>query len=263
MKRVCPNCAQFIDRKLEVCPYCKKSVKGERENILERDKNIKRSEKIAGKKKERFKKTAKLSSVDSSLYGKINIATPDSIYFNSAEYSAKKARGDYEPEKIKWWEIYKWADLVLTRRNINKVVNKNSKTPPENLSYISMIILTILIGFTGLHNFYSKNYRRGAWMLSLFSLSFFVVGMTEMVPAFANLKIEYSLGALPGLIVILMWFFDIIRVVFKKYIYQKTRIEYIKRLDIETRAKLGKKYIDLENCGKRVPRERRKKTEKV
>lgn len=262
MKRVCPNCAQFIDRKLEVCPHCKKPVKRDRVNVIERDKT---PSKIAkdGKRKEKSKKAKKATIVDASLYGKINIATPDSIYFNSSEYSAKKARGEYEPEKIKWWEIYKWADLVLTRRTINKVVNKNSKKPPENLSYVSMIILTILIGFTGLHNFYAKNYRRGAWMLSLFSLSIFVVGMTDAVPAFADLKIVYSLGALPGLIVVLMWFFDIVRVIFKRYIYQKSRIEYIKMLDIETRAKLGRRYIDLENCGKRVPRVRRKKTEKV
>lgn len=244
MKRVCPNCAKFISRKEQVCPYCQKPTKREKINYSKADEvKIKNNKKDSGKK-------SKNINTNTDKYGTINIATNESIYYNSAEYSAKKARGEYEPEKLKWWEIYKWADRLWTRNKIKKVVNKNSNQPPENLSYASMLILTLLTGFTGLHNIYAKNYKRGIIMLSLFSISMAVVGLVDYLPFLE--KVQYSIGGFFGFVVLLMWVFDIFRVIFKKYIYKLSKIEFIKMLDIETRAKLGKKYIDMSKFDKKT-----------
>lgn len=251
MKRVCPHCAQFIDRKLEICPACGKPVKSDRVNVAKKDRDV-----IVKTKKP---KKDKSQNADNKNYGTIHISTSESIYYNSAEYSAKKARGEYQPEKLKWWEIYKWADRVWVKRKINKVVNKNSNQPPENLSYVSMLILTLLIGFSGLNNIYAKNYRRGITMLSFFSISLLVVGLTEQLPFL--LKVQYSLGGLLGFVVLIMWLFDIFRVVFKKYVYKTSKLEYIRMLDIETRAKLGKKYIDLNSIGKKLKKSKKENNE--
>ena len=58
--------------------------------------------------------------------GELEIDTTDVTYFEGAKqpYGAKSARGERDDEKIQWWEIYKWADLYLARRKINKEVKK-------------------------------------------------------------------------------------------------------------------------------------------
>ena len=67
--------------------------------------------------------------------GEININTKDveiigeetaKIYDEKQKqtYSVKKARGDYREPKIKWWEIYKWADRSFARRKIKREVSK-------------------------------------------------------------------------------------------------------------------------------------------
>lgn len=261
MKRVCPNCAEFIDKKTEICPHCGKPVvyNNSLKEIKKTNDNSDLKKSDIPIKKERKKRQPKPSKYDMDIHeskdGTIHIDTPESLYYSSPEYKQRKAKGEYGHDKLKWWEIYRWADLTLTRRKINKIVNKNSNMPPDNLSYVSMILLTILIGFTGLHNVYAKNYTRGIIMASLFTISMVVVALSESVPFFNS--VLYSLGAFPGLIVFLMWFFDIFKVIFKKYIYKKSKLEYIKRLDVETRAKLSKKYIDMSKYETKSWKERR------
>ena len=249
MKRICPNCAEFIDKKYSVCPKCGKPIHGAKNKkdseptYSNRSNNIKTnlsSDKSSQKKARRGLTFADIEAIPDNS---VHINTKDSIYYTSGEYSARKARGEYSPEKLKWWEIYKWADQTMTRRKINKIVNRNSNMPPNNLSIVNMILLTLLIGYTGLNHIYSKNYRRGIVMISLLTVSLTVIGLSDSVQVLKS--VIYSLGAFPGLIVLIMWIYDIFRVIFKKYVYKRSRLEYIKKLDIETRAKISKKYIDM------------------
>ena len=60
------------------------------------------------------------------------------------EYSVKKARGDYRPSRIKWWEIYKLADRAFARRKIKKDVTKAAKVKPDFVSKAKLLILAIL-----------------------------------------------------------------------------------------------------------------------
>lgn len=248
MKKVCLNCARFIDKKADVCPYCGHVFTAPKKNVINVDKQQKQN---TPKKK----KSKTVVTVNEN-YGTIHISTKDSVYYSSKDYSARVARGEYKPEKLKWYEVDKWADKILTRRRINKVVNKEASKVPENLNYWAMLVLTILTGFVGLHNFYAKNYKRGIFMLCMFLFSLGIVGLVPYLPFLSY--VQWSLGGGIGLIVAVMWFLDVFRVIFKKYIYQYSRIEYIKMLDTETRAKLGQKYIDLQNCGKRVKRTKEK-----
>ena len=76
---------------------------------------------------------------------------------NKQEYSIKKARGDYRPTKLKWWEIYKLADRAFARRKIKKDVAKAAKIRPDFISKTKLLLLAIFFGWFGAHNFYAKN----------------------------------------------------------------------------------------------------------
>lgn len=158
-------------------------------------------------------------------------------------YSIKKARGDYRQPKVKWWEIYKLADRSFARRKIKKEVSKAGKVKPDFVSKPKLLILAILFGWCGVHNFYARNKTKG-----FVSLSFFVVSVLGMalndVPFFK--MFELWIIGFSGFVVLLIWISDIINIMFNKFQYRVQRDKFIASLNIETRAKLGEKYIDLE-----------------
>lgn len=158
-------------------------------------------------------------------------------------YSVKKARGDYRQPKVKWWEIYKLADRSFARRKIKKEVSKAGKVKPDFISKPKLLILAILFGWCGVHNFYARNKKKG-----FVSLSFFVVSILGMilndVPFFK--MFELWIIGFSGFVVLLIWISDVINIMFNKFQYRVQRDKFIASLNIETRAKLGEKYIDLE-----------------
>ena len=78
-------------------------------------------------------------------------------------------------------------------------------------------------------------------MLGSFLVSLVVIMLAESVPFFAS--IQLSIGGLSGMIVMVMWLWDLFAIIFKKFRYRTTKLAYIKSLDVETRARLGTKYI--------------------
>lgn len=150
--------------------------------------------------------------------------------------------GKYEMEKLKWWEIYRWADRQLAKNKINKIVKKESLKRPEKVSYWVLFFLTLFSGFVGIHNFYAGNTKRGVVSSSCFGLAFFFVIFLNGIKFF-NMYMQGLLCAIPGLICLFIWVSDFIAIIFKRFKYSKSKIEFIKTLDIETRARLGKKYI--------------------
>ncbi len=152
---------------------------------------------------------------------------------------------DYRQEKLKWWEIYRFADRWLVRRAINKHVRKASVVRPEKTSFWTLLLLAIFTGFLGGHSFYAKNYKRGIVSLSCFSLSIVMVVLMDYIPFMQNF--QYSLCALPGLISLMMWAWDILLIIIKKYKFRVSKLDYIYSLDVETRARLNNKYIDIPN----------------
>lgn len=158
-------------------------------------------------------------------------------------YSIKKARGDYKPPKIKWWEIYKIADRAFARRKIKKEVAKASKVKPDFISKGKLLALAIFFGWFGAHNFYAKNKKKGFVSLG-FLITSFLGMMLNNVPFFK--AIELWLIGFTGFVVLVIWISDVVNIIFNKFTYRIQKEKFISGMNIETRAKLGEKYIDLD-----------------
>ena len=159
-------------------------------------------------------------------------------------YSIKKARGDFREPKIKWWEIYKLADRYFARRKIKKEVNKAAKIKPDFIKKSKLALLAIFLGWTGAHNFYAKNKKKG-WV-SIVSLIVWlgVIYLSTKVKFFA--AIQVSVGGFAGFVNIIIWFGDAINILFNNFRYRIQKEAFIFGMNVKTRAKLGEKYIDLE-----------------
>ena len=153
-----------------------------------------------------------------------------------------KEDGEYKVQKLEWWEIYKWADRQLAKNKIKKMVKKEAVKKPERVSFWVLLSLCLFSGFVGVHNFYCGNTRRGIIQASCFALAFGFVIFLDGI-AFFNLYMQGLMCALPGLIAVVMWLTDFIAIIFKRFRFEESRLNYIKTLDLETRARLGKKYI--------------------
>ena len=176
--------------------------------------------------------------VESSSY----FAKSKNKYTPSAERIVIENNGKYELEKLQWWEIYRWADRQLAKNKIKKVVRKEAVKRPERVSLWVLFSLCLFSGFLGVHNFYAGNIKRGLVSSICFTVAMVFVAFLDKIPFF-NMYFQGLLCALPGLICILIWFVDTISIIFKRFKYNTSRMNYIKTLDIETRARLGKKYI--------------------
>ena len=187
--------------------------------------------------------------------GEFNIDTKDveiigeeaaKIYeekMNRQTYSVRKARGDYRPPKIKWWEIYKLADRSFARRKIKREISKAAKVKPDFVSKGKLLTLAIFFGWLGVHNFYAKNKKKGFVTLTFLLIS--ILGMAlNSVPFFK--AIELWMIGFTGFVVLSIWISDSINIMFNKFEYRIQKDKFISGLNVETRAKLGEKYIDLE-----------------
>lgn len=277
LTRICKNCFQSYKGKPDVCPHCGEPTgfgpKNLEENNTEEEQNTqkvkkakKRRHHVSSKEimdsidfetllaqtndkdvnswKEKQKKKDKIeATIDSS--GEINVDTTKESYLpQTYTYSVKKARGEYTKPDIKWWEIYKWADVWFVRRKIKKQVNRASHYKPTQFSKTWMIILAILFGWMGAHNFYARNYKKG-W----FVLIAFILGCVAVFhPAFAAVKVSIGGGLL--FIDAVMWGLDIINLIINQYSYRLSKWKFIDSLNTDTRAKLGYKYIDKEEYKK-------------
>lgn len=187
--------------------------------------------------------------------GEYNIDTSDVTYLEGVEtptYSVKKARGEVTQEKIKWWEIYKWADRMLARRKINKEVNKAATATPVGISRVAMIIYCLLFGWLGIHNFYAHNFKRGWFVL----VSFVIVIIVTSIDVLIEIMGVFVGGGL-GFVVFAMWMIDLFSLFFGKYKYRISKEQFISNLNVETRAKLGKKYIALDKTVFKAKEEKR------
>lgn len=317
-KRVCPMCAEIIDKKLTKCPICghnfaaekedelaafansldekgeqksniapsagvvtqeNLSENGDKDNLdissdgadtnLSADKNdaettlTEDAEKTSAagganeagaasgneasrtavrKRRKHKRKQQEVPDVKKDENGELEIDTTDVTYFEGAKqpYGAKSARGERDDEKIQWWEIYKWADLYLARRKINKEVNKAARIEPTYIKHGVLLCLAILFGWMGAHNFYAKNRGKGWFVLSSLIIALTVVS----VPAFKGV-IDVSIGGGLGFVILIMWLSDIISIVMRRYKFRESKLKFIAKLNLETRKKLGKKYINI------------------
>lgn len=317
-KRVCPMCAEIIDKKLTKCPICghnfaaekedelaafansldekgeqksniapsaggvtqeNLSENGDKDNLdissdgadtnLSADKNDaettltedaektsaagganeagaasgnEASQTAVRKRRKHKRKQQEVPDVKKDENGELEIDTTDVTYFEGAKqpYGAKSARGERDDEKIQWWEIYKWADLYLARRKINKEVNKAARIEPAYIKHGVLLCLAILFGWMGAHNFYAKNRGKGWFVLSSLIIALIVVS----VPAFKGV-IDVSIGGGLGFVILIMWLSDIISIVLRRYKFRESKLKFIAKLNLETRKKLGKKYINI------------------
>lgn len=317
-KRVCPMCAEIIDKKLTKCPICghnfaaekedelaafansldekgeqksniapsagvvtqeNLSENGDKDNLdissdgadtnLSADKNDaettitedaektsaagganeagaasgnEASQTAVRKRRKHKRKQQEVPDVKKDENGELEIDTTDVTYFEGAKqpYGAKSARGERDDEKIQWWEIYKWADLYLARRKINKEVNKAARIEPAYIKHGVLLCLAILFGWMGAHNFYAKNRGKGWFVLSSLIIALIVVS----VPAFKGI-IDVSIGGGLGFVILIMWLSDVISIVMRRYKFRESKLKFIAKLNLETRKKLGKKYINI------------------
>ncbi len=177
--------------------------------------------------------------------GDYNIDTKDVTFLEGVDYksySAKQARGEKPArEKINWWEIYKWADLMLARRKINKEVKKASYKIPYGISRTKMLLLCIFLGWFGAHDFYAKNNKRG-WTVLSFNV---VVALVINIPILYKLMGIFVGGGL-GFVLVVMWISDLYAIITNHYKYRISKEEFISNLNVETRGKLPKRYWNLD-----------------
>ena len=276
----CPRCASEITEFDSVCPRCglpiaehsskniKRTKKLEQKAEKKRVKEQKKKEKQAQfeiktdfsqyKKKEYMtkKQTQNALEFDVDENNEYNIDTSDVEIIDKETremlakrekqtYSVKKARGEYNPEKIHWWELYKVANRAFARKKIKKEVNKAAKIKPDFVKKSKLLTLSIFLGWAGVHNFYAKNTRKGWFMLVCLGLWFGVIAFAMGGNAFFQ-SIQLSVGGFAGFLLLTTWFSDIINIIFNNFKYRIQKVQFISRLNVETRAKLGEKYIDME-----------------
>ena len=186
--------------------------------------------------------------------GEYNIDTRDVTFFEGASdsYSAK----DKPKQKPQWWEIYKWADIYFARKKINKEVNKAAVEIPSYISKSWMLVLCLFFGWMGAHNYYAKNYKKGA---------FITIAILIALPV-ANIKalegiIQISVGGGLGFIVLFCWIWDFISILINKYKYRESRLKFIAKLNAKTREKLGQKYQTIHDWF--VPYEEKRSAKKL
>ena len=280
MKKLCRECYRYIDRRADVCPYCHKPQKVKKEAAKAQSaektypdqaanepisKNVINDETkgnapvdsrgrvrwVPKHKREGYKEQQEfLKGTNMRECGR-HIDVSDVTYFDQLNGKGKyrtdspDRKNGFKQEKLKWWEIYMRIDRYFARHKIKKVVAKESTQKPQGVSYWLTLFLSIFTGFLGLHNIYTKNYKRGFWELGLFSWAMLIVILMDYLPWLKS--VQMSLCALPALIDVLMWVYDIMALIFKKYQYTQTKLNFIYGLDIETRARLGRKFINVPN----------------
>lgn len=178
--------------------------------------------------------------------GAYDIDTTDVTYLEGIENpttSVRKARGELKEEKLKWWEIYKWADRMLAKRKIMKEVNKASHKTPRGISRSLMITYTILLGWLGIQNFYAGNKKKG-WVSVVCVTTAVIVVNVPVLYEFCGIFI----GGGCGFVALWIWISDLISILLNKFKYKISKEEFISNLNVKTRAKLGKKYIDLDRA---------------
>ena len=278
--KVCPRCGMPTDR-MEFAEDLEEQAKSEKLNVAqkkekrrlakEQRKEAKRQRKLekqitstdfsqfAGKAEDQKvargkRKNDKTLRFDIDENGEFNIDTSDveiigeetmKVLDEKREqtYSVKKARGDYKPPRIKWWEIYKLADRSFARRKIKREISKASKVKPEKVSKLKLFMLCLFFGWFGVHNFYVGNKRKG--FTSLIFMTLATLGMIFSELAFVQ-AIELWLIGFSGFVVLFIWLSDIVNIIFNQFSYKIQRDGFIAGMNVETRAKLGEKYIDLD-----------------
>lgn len=316
-RKVCPNCAQFINSKDAVCPFCgevlknnkaelevdevkhdlvKSDVKSldktivasseqlnsekdeENKSDLENDVNLQNINNkydneneitnfnnenaenvnlIKPKRHAHKKKNQEKPQVEDAGNGEYSINTDDVTFFEGAKanYSEKKARGEGNEEKIEWWEIYKWADLYLARKKIKKEVNKAAVVEPNYVNHLTLLLLCLFFGIFGAHNYYAKNYKKGVFV----TISLFIALTVISIPQLKGV-IDLSVGGGLGFVVVSMWIWDFISILTYRYKFRESSLKFICKLNLQTRKKLGKKYININEWF--VPYEERKARKK-
>lgn len=255
LKRMCKNCFEMYEGKPDVCPHCGVALKQDqpKKGKIKKEKKKRASSKeimdslnfvdLLAKsdksKKNNKKKNTPEFKVEKN--GEYSVNVKDVTYLpNTYTYSAKKARGEYDAPKIQWWEIYKWADILMARRKIKKQVRSASYYKPEQFSKTKLILLSLFLGWTGAHNFYARNYRKGAFMLFCTILGSFVA----LAPYGFLDYIRVSIGGGLLFVMLIMWMLDIINIITGTFSFRLSRWKFIDCLNTDCRATLGKKYID-------------------
>lgn len=257
LKRMCKNCFEMYEGKPDVCPNCGVSLKKQPQHKEEHKKAKKEKKKRVSSKEimdslnfvdllaksDKSKKNNKKNTPEFKVEknGEYSVNVKDVTYLpNTYTYSAKKARGEYNAPKIQWWEVYKWADVLMARRKIKKQVRCASYYKPEQFSKTKLIFLSLLLGWTGAHNFYARNYRKGAFMLfcTVFG-SFVALASYDFLD-----YIRVSIGGGLLFIMLIMWVLDVINIISGTFSYRLSKWKFIDCLNTDCRATLGNKYID-------------------
>lgn len=192
-------------------------------------------------KKQRVHPKPELFAVSKNSDGSLSVNVSDVSFFYEDEQPKMAPKKHDIPEKLKWYDIARWADRMLARRKVKKVANKAATEMPPEVSKATLLVLCIFFGYFGAHNFYAKNWLRGCIVLGCFLISVIVLSINVLQKA-----VGVSLGGGLGLVFLLCWFLDIFRIIFNKYRYNSSKVKFINTLDFKTRAILGNKYIKKE-----------------
>lgn len=265
--RFCPECMNIVKKKDEKCSQCgmlvsdmEKQLEEQKQanalsavkeqmnmvdqlntDVVEENIDTDAVEQINQPKRHKHKKknqNVPQYTVDED--GSFNIDTRDVTFLDNSSYSSKKERGEFKPEKIEWWEIYKWADRHLARKKIMKEVNKAGNVRPAFVKKGWMIFLCAFFGWMGAHDYYAKNYKKGA----LVTIAMIISVVFVSVPALASVSTFFGGGC--GFIVAYLWISDFISLLIDKYKYRLSKEAFIMKLNVETRYKISKRYLSVD-----------------
>lgn len=204
---------------------------------LEKDRKKSKKKK---QKKQYVHKKPELTETVKNADGTVAVDVRD-VSFLPKEEIVVRPKKHKIPEKLKWYDVAKWADRMLARRKVKRVVNKASTEIPADISKGSMIAFCVFFGWMGAHNFYAKNWTKAGIILGSFLISLIVLSVDVLQKA-----VGVSIGGGFGLVFVLCWIWDLVRIIANKYRYRESRLKFIATLDFDTRAILGRKYIKKE-----------------
>ena len=209
-------------------------------------KKLERDRKKTNKAKAQHKKPV-LESVSVDANGKTDINVSDVSFFTEEEKRKNAGKKYKMPEKLKWYDIFRWADRWLARRKVKRVVNKAATEIPERVNKWTMLSLCIFFGYMGAHSLYSRNWTRALVVMGSFVVTVVLCSIPQ-VQAYGmrSDSVMHIIIAPLALIFLITWIFDLVRIIFNRFRYRESRNKFIETLNFDTRAILGKRYIKKE-----------------
>ena len=254
--RVCPRCASIVYGKKKSCPNCGYVFDEEKKLTTDTEKQ---SSQFLTKNERKNVAEALENKEGAPTDASANAVHAENVQEAQNEQKTTK-RHKHKPKRkhvaMNVDEVVKQEGIVAKKQEDGTYTIDTSDVTylpqdasysvkkPEEISYVKMFFLALFLGWFGAHVFYANDKKRG-WAMVIMTVVCFSCATVIMKYSFMQYWLGTVVGVL-GLILFCMWISDLVRILFKKFRFRDSKLDFIRTLDIKTRATLSKKYIDLE-----------------